>query len=155
MHLVYILIWFACSSEASILPRCARGPNHYATEVAFLQGCYSLYRRLDVFHLERRSHGSRRHCSYWWLLSASFHDWFELLETKYVATKTIQYRHDICSLQLGERAYITTGCGKKRKNMFRKFPKNHILKFVVMQCAAGGTIENFWYRCTTALPSSV
>jgi len=33
----------------------------------------------------------------------------------------IQNRQDIvlptCSLQLGERAYITTGCGKKRRNV--------------------------------------
>ena len=137
MHLVYILIWFACSSEASILPRCARGPNHYATEVAFLQGCYSLYRRLDVFHLERRSHGSRRHCSYWWLLSASFHDWFELLETKYVATKTIQYRHDICSLQLGERAYITTGWQNAQKYVSKISEKSHFEIRRYAMCCGG------------------
>ena len=50
-------IWCDCSSKASVLPRHPRRSNHYIAEVAFLQRCCSLYRWLDFFHLERRSHG--------------------------------------------------------------------------------------------------
>jgi len=69
----------------------------------------------------------------------------------------MQNRQDIvlpiCSLELGEWVYVTTGCGK---NVFRVSKISGNLHFEIRHYAMpchGGTIENFWNgHTTTYLP---